>query len=193
MKDMCGCQGKGKYSSWKQCCVQCPTQPRTVHVELCTVYCATVVQCKAHKNICVVSAGPGMWMDFQVSLSCMPPYHEDQGCHLRLWHPRRIALVLFIPQQHSNFSKCQKIPKRRREILQCMCLCGADSLLSLGFWTFQQAQFSRWWVASEGEMQLSIHLCIFSWIYHISFMQHFMCDSEQSQLRLLQPISWVDG
>ena len=136
MKDMCGCQGKGKYSSWKQCCVQCPTQPGTVHVELCTVSCATVVQCKAHKNIFVVSAGPGMWMDFQVSLRCMPPYHEDQGCHLWLWHPRRIALVFFIPEEHGNFSKCWKIPMRRREILQCMCLGGADFLLSLRFWTF---------------------------------------------------------
>ena len=84
----------------------------------------------------MVSAGPGMWMDFQVSLRCMPPYHEYQGCHLWLWQPRRIALVFFIPEEHGNFSKCWKVPMRRREILQGMFLCGADSLLSLGFWTF---------------------------------------------------------
>ena len=143
MKDMCGCQEKGKYSSWKQCCVQCPTQPGTVHIELCSVYCATVVQCKAHKNICVMSAGPGMWMDFQVSLICLPPYHEDQGCHLWLWHPRTIALVLFIPQEHTTFSKCQKIPMRIGDILQCMCLGWGRFLHGLGFWTFLVGIFQQ--------------------------------------------------
>ena len=180
MKDMCGCQGKGKYSSWKQCCVQCPTQPRTVHVELCTVYCAMVVQCKVHKNICEVSAGPGMWMDFQVSLSCMPPYHEDQGCHLWLWHPRRIALVLCIPQEHSNFSKCWKIPMRRREILQCMCLGGAVSSLSLGFWTFivgivQQMVGSQ--RRRDAAYYLSVHILLdLSYIIHAAFHEQFRAD-----------------
>ena len=34
----------------------------------------------------VVSSGPVMWMDLQVSLSYLPRYHNDLGSHLWLRH-----------------------------------------------------------------------------------------------------------
>ena len=81
-----GVNVKGQSSTRKLCCVQCHAHSGAVHVQL--VYRASNGYCKAHKIVICGGSGPEMWLDWWVSLCCLPLHRNYLGSHLWLTHPQ---------------------------------------------------------------------------------------------------------
>ena len=81
-----GVNVKGQSSTRKLCCVQCHAHSGAVHVQL--VYRASNGYCKAHKIVICGGSGPEMWLDWWVSLRCLPLHRNYLGSHLWLTHPQ---------------------------------------------------------------------------------------------------------
>lgn len=128
----------------------------------------------------VVASGPVTCKELQVSLSCLPLYHNDPGSVLWLRHPRKISLVLSIPCEQKVFSEDKMIPKRRRKKFQRIFL----SVSQFSYISSRHSEMDGGY--REGEMQVTISGWIFFRNMDLSQGKSSRSDAERSQLLLRQ-------